>query len=93
MAQNTVLAAGTTAATSSDIVVAAGSQVTVGIFTAAAAGIGGNESVSVYMDTPGNDTLLFQLSGNDPARVITGPGTYRAVRGVVATSFGVFTED
>lgn len=36
MAQATILAAGTTAATSTDVTVAAGASVTVGIFTSAA---------------------------------------------------------
>lgn len=92
MAQTTILAAGTTAATSTDVVVAAGATVTIGIFTAAASGIPGNEGVKVYIDTPGNDQLEVRLSGSKPTRVISGPGTFRAKRGVTTTSIGVFTE-
>ena len=92
MAQTTVLAAGTTAATSSDIVVAAGASVTVGLFTADAGGIPGNTSAQVYIDTPGSDRIIETLSGNRPTAVISGPGTFRVKRGVAVVSVGVFTE-
>lgn len=92
MAQTTILAAGTTAATSTDVVVAAGATVTIGVFTAAASGIPGNEGVQVYIDTPGNDQYAVSLTGNKPTQVISGPGTFRAVRGVTTTSLGVYTE-
>lgn len=92
MAQTTILAAGTTAATSTDVAVAAGASVTVGIFTASASGIPGNTGVTVYIDTPGNDVVAAELTGNKPTAVISGPGTFRAVRGVVGTSLGVYTE-
>lgn len=92
MAQTTILAAGTTAATSTDVVVANGASVTIGIFTASAAGIPGNEGVAVYIDTPGADMVEVELTGKRPTRVISGPGTFRAKRGVTVTSIGVYTE-
>lgn len=93
MAQNTILAAGTTAATSTDVVVAAGATVSIGIFTSDAAGIPGNHSVTVFMDTPSQDVPLFQLNGKEPVKAVSGPGTFRAKRGLgLTTSIGVFTE-
>lgn len=92
MAQNTILAAGTTAATSSDVVVAAGVTVTIGIFTDNAAGIPGNTGVEVYIDTPGLDRNMFGLSGARPVQLVTGPCTLRAIRPVVSVNVGVFTE-
>lgn len=83
---------GAVAATSADVVVAAGASVTIGIFTADAAGIPGNEGVQVFIDTPGVDQYEVSLTGVRPTRVISGPGTFRAKRGVTTVSLGVFTE-
>lgn len=92
MAQNTPLAAAKTAATSTDIVVAAAANITIGIFTDDAAGIPATEGVLVYLDTPSADLFLFKLDGNCPVRAIRDPGTYRAVRRVTTANIGVFTE-
>lgn len=92
MAQTTVLASGTTAATSIDIVVAAGTSITVGLFTADANGLPPDHGATVFIDTPGNDQVAFELTGVRPTQVITGPGTYRAARRPGTTSFGVYTE-
>lgn len=91
MAQTTVLASGTTAATSSDIVVAAGASKTVGIFGAAAlAGLG---SLKVMLDTPGADIEVTRLTRSQPVVVLSGPGTFRVVRALSAVAVGVFVED
>lgn len=92
MAQATILASGTTAATSTDITVAAGATVTVGLFTADAAGIPASHSAVVMQDTPGGDVAAFDLTGAQPSQVISGPGTFRVTRRAGTTSFGVFTE-
>lgn len=93
MAQNTVLAVGVTAATSTDVVVAAGATVSIGIFTDSASGLPGNHSVTVFMDTPSQDIPMFQLNGKEPVKSISSPGTYRARRGLgLTTNVGVFTE-
>lgn len=93
MAQATILAAGTTAATSTDVTVAAGASVTIGIFTSDSAGIPGNHYVQVWQDTPGTgDILAGELTGNKPQLVISGPGTFRAKRPLSTTSIGIFTE-
>lgn len=79
MAQNTILAVGTSSATSTDVVVAAGSSVTIGMFVTT--GTIDDKAVGrIYMDTPGADNLIYKLSVSDPARVIGGPCTLRGVR-------------
>lgn len=92
MAQATPLAAAKTAATSTDITVAAGATVTVGVFTDEAVGLPANEGVVVYIDTPSNDNVAFLLSGACPTRVVSGPCTLRAVRRVTSVNIGVYTE-
>lgn len=89
---NTVLAAGTTAATSTDIMVAAGAVVTVGIFAATTVLEKGQRAI-VYQDTPGADVQIAELSMDKPSTVISGPGTFRVKRPALAvTGIGVFTE-
>ncbi|SDO72673.1 hypothetical protein SAMN04487957_110138 [Halomonas shengliensis] len=93
MAQATVLAAGTTAATSTDIVVAAGESVTVGIFSAAAAPVPAGAGFTVAQDTPGADNIVARLGQQQRATVLAGPGTYRVSRqAYTGEAFGVFTE-
>lgn len=93
MAQATVLAADTTAATSTDIVVAAGEIVTVGIFAATAARLPSGVQLLVEQDTPGADNTIARLDNTATATVLAGPGTYRVTRPAYeGTAFGVFTE-
>jgi hypothetical protein len=91
MAQATILAAGTTAATSTDVAVAAGANATVGIFVASG-DIPHSVQLGIWADTPGGDVLIDTLNALKPAKVITGPGTFRVVRGVTEASVGVFSE-
>lgn len=94
MAQNTVLAAGQTAATSSDIVVAAGSQVTVGLFSSAGAIPPGFEC-QIVADTPGADAYVGRLSNGCRNTVLSGPGTFRVIRPsltAIGVNIGVYTE-
>lgn len=90
MAQATILAAGTNAATSTDIVVTDGASKTVGMF--ADEPIPGSIYLTVMMDTPGDDLRVTDLTADVPAVVLAGPGTYRVVRKAVANAVGVFTE-
>jgi hypothetical protein len=93
MAQNTVLAAGITSATSTDIVVAAGEVVKVGIFAASAVGLPQQARFNVLEDTPGGDNVIAQLSDENRSVLISAPGTYRVSRRAYAgTAFGVYTE-
>ena len=90
MAQNTVLAAGTTAATSSNIVVDPGNSVTVGLF--AATSIPHTLELKIYQDTPSGDNCVARLSGYCRTTVLSGPGTFRVRRAAGSFSVGVFTE-
>lgn len=92
MAQNTILAIGNTAASSSDVVVASGSVVSVGIYSDAT--IPRGVSLQVMMDTPGVDMQIGELTASSPALILSGPGTYRVVRGAIAGggSVGAYSE-
>lgn len=90
MAQTTILAAGTSAATSTDILVAAGASVTVGLFSAAA--IPPEVRLQILIDTPSADDVVGVLTGAEPVMVLSGPGTYRVSRPLIGVSVGVFTE-
>lgn len=92
MAQVTTLASATAAGTSTDIVVAAGSSVTVGIYTADANGIPGDARILVYVDSPGNDILECALTANDPIQVIAGPCTARGKKPASTVAYGMFHE-
>ena len=87
MPQTTILAAGSTAATSSDVTVAAGEAVSVGIFSAA--GIPADIALPVYMDTPSLDAQVGVLTANVPAIVLSGPGVFRVRREALAGSVSV----
>lgn len=92
MAQTTILAAGSTAATSSDVTVAAGAAVSVGIFSAA--GIPSGIALPLYMDTPSLDVQVGLLTSATPAIVLSGPGVFRVRREALAdsVSVGVFAD-
>lgn len=78
--------------TSSDIAVAAGASVTVGIYTADANGIPADARIDVYVDSPGNDILQVQLTANRPLQVISGPCTARGKKPASAVAYGMFHE-
>ena len=86
MAQTTILAAGQTAATSSDVTVAAGAAVTVGLFADVA--VPPRAVATIYIDTPDGDQFVKQLQGGQP-EVISGPGTFRVVRKASVSKWGV----
>jgi hypothetical protein len=93
MTQSTVLAAGTTADASTDIVVAAGSVVTVGIFAATAADLPIEAIFDVMQDTPGADNVAARLHQANRTTVLSGPGTFRVKRpAYTGSAFGVFVE-
>lgn len=91
MGQTTILAAGSTAATSSDVTLLSGQEMTVGIF--AAGKLPPNAKLVVSMATPAGDTAVADLTRVRPAVVLSGPGTYRVRRPAITGSVGVFLED
>lgn len=91
MAQSTILASGTTAATSTDIVIAAGDSVTVGIFSADANDIT-DGSFSINQVTPGAAVTIGSLNLYNRSTQLFGPGTFQVKRPVLTTAFGVFLD-
>lgn len=83
---------GTTAATSSDVVVAAGATVTVGIFVSSGGFAVSGPIGEVWADTPGADVPVSTLSADRPITVISGPGTFRVKRLATSQAIGVYTE-
>lgn len=93
MAQSTILSAGNADATSTDVVVAAGASVWVGIFSAVADALPAQNNFLVQQDTPGADNTLHLLNTNARSVRLFGPGTFRVVRtAYLGTAFGVFLE-
>jgi len=94
MAQSTILAAGNTAASSTDVVVAAGDTVTVGIFAAAGGSLPASVAFRVEIDTPGTNAFVNKLTQTNRVTVIAGPCTARVRRpAYTGTAFGVFLEN
>lgn len=88
-------AANTTAGdpgTSDDVAVAADATAHIGIYTNSGEGIAANDHAKVYMDTPGDDVLVWTLTAQDPVRGFAGPATYRVKRGYTSGPLGVFKE-
>lgn len=93
MAQSTILAAGNTAATSTDVVVAVGVAVWVGVFSASPDTLPVQVSFVAFQDTPGADNAIGFLSNNARMIRLVGPGTFRVTRpAYTGTAFGVFLE-
>lgn len=93
MAQSTILALGTTSATSTDIVIASGAQAVVGIF------VGGSDTLNavsnplrVIQVTPGNVSPICNLNAENPSIMLLGPNTFRVVRAPTPVQVGVFME-
>lgn len=94
MAQTTILAAGQTAATSSDIVLAQNETRTVGIFVASGK-VSDSYDFPIMVDTPGADYQVDALNGQRPTVVLAGPGTFRVKRPDISAKsldVGIFTE-
>lgn len=94
MAQSTILAAGQTAATSTDVVVAAGTFVSIGLFTTSGPVPSGVE-IDVRADTPGQDNFVCKLTQANQLTALAGPGTFRAYRRNISAfgvDVGVYTE-
>lgn len=93
MGQSTILAAGTSAATSSDVVVAAGETVTIGVFSADSSVLSIGARLSLWLDSPGQDAYVAMFSNTTMAVQVTGPGTYRVRRNEYdGRAFGAFVE-
>ena len=93
MAQTTVLAAAQTAAQSSDIVVAQGTVVSVGLF--AAVDVPSTVRCAVFIKGPAGAQFIGALTGNTPTMLLSGPGTFYVSRPsltAIGVNVGAFTE-
>ena len=86
-----VLAIGTTAANSSDIVIAAGSQVVLALKDAAGPAITSGGYVKIQMKADSGEYFdIDELTAQRAALVVVGAGTFRVSR-VAGGSCGVFS--
>ena len=91
MARTNILASGTTAANSSDVVVNAGESVTLSAFSSGTVPVG--VQLSVMMKTTGGAQPVGVLSRVDGVQArIASPGTYYVARGETTTAVGVDVE-
>lgn len=89
MPQSTILASGTAAGVSTDVVVLAGDVVTLSIFSAAPGASLAGRGLEVLQATPGADNLVTVLDEVRRSVQLSGPATYRVARPALATAFGV----
>jgi hypothetical protein len=83
MAQTTVLAAGDTAANSTDITVTSGSNVTISLFSSANLPL--STSMDIYLKTPSGTIMqVGDLNATTPAVSIYSPGVYYVSRPVTS---------
>lgn len=86
-----ILATGASAADSSDVVVAAGTPLTVCLKDAAGSTVESSAEVRISLkDDAGQYFQVDELTGSKPATVIVGAGTYRFSR-APGVSCGVFS--
>lgn len=92
MAQSTILAAGTTVATSSTVAVPPGGSVTLGLFVASG-DIPNNVSAIVRVTTPGAEVNIGSLSKQTPTFLVPGPCTVQVLRQEAGgANVGVYAE-
>lgn len=85
-----ILAIGTTEASSSDFVVAAGTPNTICLVDSEGPGIGAGAFVSLqFKDANAQYFTVDYLQSERVARVLIGPGTYRVTRAATGVSCGV----
>lgn len=84
-----ILAAATTAGTSTDIVLAAGVYNRVSIFTATDSQIPAYANLELRVDTDGADALVAILGQKQQTYQLIGPGTFRVFRPPQQVAIGV----
>lgn len=82
-----ILAAGSSAATSSDVTLADGATANLALMVASGQVPAMAEAI-VYIDTSGIDTEVTRLTNKQPAIKVVGPGTFRVTR-IPGPTFGV----
>lgn len=93
MTQSTILAPGNTAATSTDVVIAAGDVAAIGIYSDAPQDLPPGSSFEIFQVTPGEPNYIGSLKNNARSTILSGPGTYNVARRAVSgAEFGVFKD-
>lgn len=88
-----LLASATTASTSADFTVTAGTPVTLFLKSATTETLPADGSASIQIKSAGATYYpVGVLERNTPARVIDGPGTFRVVKSTGSVAFGVDKE-
>lgn len=88
-----ILASGTAAADSIDVVVAAGTPVTIFLKVGSSIPVPSNADCDVKIkDAGGFYHTIGKLTGRQPAIVLDGPGTYRVSRLLTGEAFGIDKE-
>lgn len=90
MAQSTILALGTTKATSTDVTIAAGATNYVGIFSDVR--MDTNAKAVVYIDTPSIDNVFAVLDSAKPQIALVGPAVFRITRQECGTNVGIWLD-
>ena len=95
MAQTVQLALGTTAATSSTMVVATGAEMVIGIYADAGQQLsqaGNAFACTLVQVTPGADNQIAILDSSNPTTIVKGPNSFKVLRPGAAVPIGVFSE-
>lgn len=77
--------------TSSDVAVDSGANVRIGLF-APTGQPKATARAAIYMDTPGGDIPVAELSQVNPVILLSGPGTFRVKRPALPDAVGIFSE-
>lgn len=91
MAQAEILAPGSSTATSTDVVLAAGATANLTAYVTPTE-LWKDTQLTVYIDTVGTDVKYGVLSGPQPYLRVFGPGTFRVVRTLGGSNVGVTAE-
>lgn len=91
MAQAEILAPGSSPATSTDVVLAAGANANLMAYVPATE-TWKDTQLTVFADSVGADVKVGVLSGPQPFLRVFGPGTYRVVRSLGGSNVGVTAE-
>lgn len=95
MAYTDILPAGTTAATSTDVVVAAGASVKIVAYAAAGVDWPIGLKLKLTIDTPGVPTVIEFLDGSNPKTagyVVEGEATYNVERPKCSVAVGAMSQ-
>lgn len=92
MARTQILAAGTTAATSTDITLTTGAHANISIFTASNSQIPDAARLELRIGTNGADALDVVLSRTKQTHHLIGPGIWRLYRPAQAIAIGASSE-